>query len=65
MAQAWYWCLDHSRIEPEEGCPNDRRMGPYDTREEAATAVARAHERTKEWDAEDDAWDNGDGPAAA
>jgi hypothetical protein len=53
MAGPWFWCLDHQRIEPAAGCPNDRRMGPYATREAAATALDRARERTAAWDAED------------
>lgn len=53
MSGPWYWCLDHARIEPAAGCPNDRRMGPYDTREEAAQAIDRARERSEAWDRED------------
>lgn len=59
MSDAWYWCLIHSRVEPADGCPNVSRMGPYATREEAATAIQRARERTEEMDradAEDDDW---------
>jgi hypothetical protein len=52
----WYWCLKHGRVEPAEGCANIDRLGPYRTREEAETALDRAHERTERWDAEDDAW---------
>jgi hypothetical protein len=55
----WYWCLQHSAVEPEEGCPNDRRMGPYDTREEAASAIERTHARTEAMDEADREW-NGD-----
>lgn len=50
----WFWCLEHGRVEPAAGCPNDMRMGPYDSRETAAGALGRAHERTREWDAEDE-----------
>lgn len=57
MTEAWYWCLDHERVEPEDGCPNYRRMGPYQTREEAEGAIERARQRTAEWDAEDEAED--------
>lgn len=58
MSAQWYWCLLHSKVEPEDGCPNDRRMGPYDTYDEAATATSRARERTDEWDREDAEWEN-------
>lgn len=54
----WYWCLDHGRVEPAAGCPNDRRLGPYDTREEAEDALPRAHERTKQMDRIDRDWDD-------
>ncbi|PZF81898.1 hypothetical protein [Jiangella anatolica] len=53
----WYWCLDHARVEPVDGCPNDRRLGPYETRAEAEDALARARERTAQEDARDKAWD--------
>ncbi len=52
----WYWCLTHSRIEPSEGCANIERMGPYATREQAATALDRAHENTERWDEDDARW---------
>ncbi len=55
---AWYWCLDHQRVEPEEGCANYRRLGPYATKEEAAGAIELARARTEEWDAEDRAEDD-------
>jgi len=55
----WYWCLNHARVEPTDGCPNKDRMGPYATYDEAATAIDRARERTEEMeraDAADDDW---------
>ncbi|HEX6338619.1 MAG TPA: SPOR domain-containing protein [Jiangellaceae bacterium] len=61
MAGPWYWCLDHQRVEAGEGCPNDRRLGPYEDRERAERALEIARERTEAWDAEDaaeDAWDD-------
>ena len=57
---AWYWCLDHQRVEPEHGCPNHRRLGPYATQEEAAGAIELARARTEEWDAQDRAEDDWD-----
>ncbi|NED96624.1 hypothetical protein G1H11_15045 [Phytoactinopolyspora alkaliphila] len=67
MNGPWYWCLIHSEVEPEAGCPNDRRLGPYDTAEEAAEAPARARARTEQMEREDQrerewgkGWDNGD-----
>ncbi|MFI6597095.1 hypothetical protein ACIBHX_12610 [Nonomuraea sp. NPDC050536] len=46
----WWFCLKHMRVEPEQGCPNKDRMGPYATEEEAAGALQRAAERNKAWD---------------
>lgn len=63
MPGPWYWCLVHQRVEPEQGCANDRRLGPYETRAEAENALVRARERTEAWDAEDaaeDAWGEDD-----
>jgi hypothetical protein len=53
MRGPWYWCLKHQGVEPEAGCANDRRLGPYESRAEAEGALARARERTEAWDAED------------
>ncbi|NDL57209.1 hypothetical protein [Phytoactinopolyspora mesophila] len=47
MSGPWFWCLDHAEVEPEAGCPNDRRLGPYETQDEAANAIARTRERTE------------------
>ncbi len=54
----WFWCLRHAAVEPESGCPNDRRMGPYDTIDEAEGAIARARARTEEMDRADENWSN-------
>ena len=52
----WYWCLTHNRLEPEEGCANIDRLGPYETKAQAEGALERAHENTDKWEAEDDSW---------
>ena len=52
----WWFCLKHNTVEPDEGCPNTVRMGPYGTREEAVNAIELAHERTEKWDEEDRRW---------
>lgn len=57
MSEAYYWCLDHERVEGEDGCPNYRRMGPYATAQEAEGALDRARARTAEWDAQEQAED--------
>lgn len=58
MAQWWY-CLKHQRVEPEEGCPNAERLGPFETSDEAARALDIARERNEEWDRGEDEWDSG------
>ncbi|MEO3871378.1 hypothetical protein ABGB18_21405 [Nonomuraea sp. B12E4] len=49
----WWFCLKHMRVEPDAGCPNKDRMGPYVSEEEAAGALRRAAERNKAWDEAD------------
>ena len=58
----WYYCLVHNRVEPEKGCANSERLGPYDTEEQAAHAFELARKRNEEWDADpvwNDRWDSG------
>ena len=54
-----WWCLTHARVEgpDDEACANMDRLGPYDTREQAAGALDRAAARTAEQDARDAAED--------
>jgi hypothetical protein len=54
MSASWYFCLKHMRVEPEVGCPNKLRLGPYPTEEDAANALHTVAERNKAWDAQDD-----------
>ena len=58
---SFWWCLTHSSVEgsagDDEGCANMDRLGPYGTREQAATALDRARARTAEQDAKDEADD--------
>jgi hypothetical protein len=49
----WWFCLKHNTVEPEAGCRGKDRLGPYQTREEAARALEIARRRTEEWDADD------------
>jgi len=51
---AWYFCLVHQRVEPEDGCANAERMGPYATEAEADAAMATARDRNAAFDADDD-----------
>ena len=54
IRMSWYYCLSHQQVEPEAGCSNTERMGPYATEEAAAAALERAHERNEEFDKGDD-----------
>lgn len=54
IRMSWYYCLTHQQVEPEAGCPNAERMGPYATEAVAAAALQRAHERNEEFDKDDD-----------
>ena len=53
----FWWCLTHGAVEQGAGCPNMERLGPYDTREQAAGALDRTRARTAENDARDEAED--------
>jgi hypothetical protein len=59
MSEAKYWfCVTHHVVEQEDGCPNEDRLGPYDTAEQAARALEKVQERNDAWD-HDPAWKNG------
>jgi hypothetical protein len=58
---AWYWCLEHSRVEPEDAsCPPDRRLGPFPTEEAAADWKATFRARNEAWDRADAEWEGVD-----
>lgn len=44
----WWFCLIHLLVEPEAGCPNDSRLGPYDSAELAQGALARMKSREEQ-----------------
>jgi hypothetical protein len=54
MSESWYFCLKHMRVEPEVGCANKLRLGPYPSEQEAADALHKVAERNQAWDAQDD-----------
>ncbi|MET8055029.1 MULTISPECIES: hypothetical protein [unclassified Streptosporangium] len=60
MSDQWWFCLKHMAVEPDEGCPNKDRMGPYPTREAAANALKTAADRNEDWKKEDQAWEDDD-----
>jgi hypothetical protein len=51
--ERWWFCLTHMAVEPDAGCPNKDRLGPYPTRDAAAHALETAKKRNEEWDAKD------------
>jgi hypothetical protein len=51
---SWYYCLVHQKVEPEAGCANAERLGPYATEAEAQSALALAKERNESFDAGED-----------
>jgi len=50
----WWFCLIHKAVEEDASCPNASRLGPYETRELAATAMERMTRRQEELDSEED-----------
>lgn len=48
----WYFCLDHHRVEPQNGCKPSQRLGPYPSEAEAARALEKVQERNVAWDSE-------------
>ncbi|WP_214416353.1 hypothetical protein [Sphaerisporangium fuscum] len=54
----WWFCLKHMAVEPERGCPNKDRLGPYPTQEEAAAALQTAAARNKAWQEQDKEWED-------
>ncbi|MEP6816193.1 MAG: hypothetical protein ABI873_11645 [Marmoricola sp.] len=49
MSEFWY-CLNHHRVEPDDGCASSSRLGPYPSQEEASRALEKVEERNQEWD---------------
>ena len=47
---AYWFCLNHHKVEGPEGCDYKDRLGPYDTEEEAARALEKVKERNEAWD---------------
>ncbi len=45
----WYYCLKHHKVEEGPECPAKNRLGPYESREEAARAVEIARDRDESW----------------
>lgn len=56
---AFWFCLTHMAVEPDEGCAHAERLGPYRTAEEATEALKRAKARSEAWD-RDPRWNDSD-----
>lgn len=55
---ASYWfCLKHNKVEREDGCAAEFRIGPYATEGEAHRGLETIHNREKRKQAEDEAWE--------
>ena len=51
MSEGKYWfCVTHHAVEKEDGCPNEERLGPYDTAQEASRALEKVQERNAAWE---------------
>jgi hypothetical protein len=59
VEMSWYYCLVHNRVEPEKGCANSERLGPYTSEDQAAHAFEIARKRNEEWDAGERDWSEG------
>ncbi len=59
-----YWFnVDSNKVEANDDPERARSanlLGPYESREQAQSALEKAAERTQAWDDADDAWDDGD-----
>ncbi len=54
-----YWYnVDSGKVEADEDkSASDHLMGPYETQDAAANALASARARTQQWEQEDRDWD--------
>jgi hypothetical protein len=54
MAEQWWFNLRTQQVESGQGDPNAERLGPYESREQAAGALERMRRRNEEFDAEEE-----------
>ena len=59
MDEQWWYCMKHRTVEGRTGCSNTDRMGPYASRDQAASAIDNAAERTQAWET-DPRWNDDD-----
>lgn len=53
-----YWYnVDSGQVEDDDSkSAGDHLMGPYDSKDAAANALASARKKTQDWDSEDKEW---------
>lgn len=57
MADQYWWCLKHGRVETSPRCAATWVRGPFDTQEAARNHAERADARDEAWEQADEAWD--------
>lgn len=58
---AFWWCIDHNRVEGDDSrCPPDRRLGPYDSEHAARNWKEQYAARNAAQDEEDREWEEGE-----
>ncbi len=54
----YFYNTTTGQVEEGRQSPNEERMGPYATREDAENALAIAAKRNEAWDEADERWEN-------
>jgi hypothetical protein len=54
MAEEFWYCLTHHRVEGRHGCKNADRLGPYPSEGEAARALEKVEDRNEAWENDPD-----------
>ncbi|MCE1180021.1 MAG: methionine aminopeptidase [Micrococcales bacterium] len=56
---AYWFNIETRQVEDDDNrSPGENVMGPYETREEAASALETARQKTEAWDEEDRRYEN-------
>jgi hypothetical protein len=63
MAEEYWFCVKHHKVEGPDGCAPIDRLGPYPSEEEASHALDKAAQRNEAWD-NDPAWNDDGSPSA-
>jgi hypothetical protein len=59
LANEFWWCMKHSRVEKLEDSDSTNRIGPFTTYEAAEHALQTIHDRESAYDKEDsESWDD-------